>query len=130
MSDDEKKEEHKSNFEETTDHIKDEAKSTAREFKENWNEVTHSGENKKIISGILAIILGSLGIHKYVLGYNKEGTIMLVITLIGVATSCLVVGIFLYSAMGLIGFIEGIIYLTKSDDEFYETYQVNKRPWF
>ena len=33
-------------------------------------------------------------------------------------------------AAGIIGFIEGIIYLTKSDEEFYNTYQVGKRPWF
>jgi hypothetical protein len=26
--------------------------------------------------------------------------------------------------------IEGIIYLTKSDDDFYETYIVDKKPWF
>jgi hypothetical protein len=26
--------------------------------------------------------------------------------------------------------LEGIIYLTKSDEEFYQTYQVNKKGWF
>jgi hypothetical protein len=30
----------------------------------------------------------------------------------------------------LIPIIEGIIYLTKSDEEFINTYQVNKKPWF
>jgi hypothetical protein len=29
-----------------------------------------------------------------------------------------------------IGFIEGIIYLTKSDADFIQTYQVQKRAWF
>ena len=33
-------------------------------------------------------------------------------------------------ATGIIGIIEGIIYLTKSDEEFYNTYQVGKKPWF
>jgi hypothetical protein len=32
--------------------------------------------------------------------------------------------------MGVLGLIEGIIYLTKSDEEFYNTYQVGKKPWF
>ncbi len=32
--------------------------------------------------------------------------------------------------MGLIGLIEGIIYLTKTDEEFYEMYQVNQKTWF
>ena len=31
---------------------------------------------------------------------------------------------------GLIGFIEGIIYLTKSDQEFINEYQVGKKGWF
>jgi hypothetical protein len=30
----------------------------------------------------------------------------------------------------LIGLIEGIIYLTKSDAEFIQIYQVQKRGWF
>jgi len=53
------------------------------------------------------------------LGYTNEGIITLVISVVtcGVATS-------------LLGLIEGIIYLTKSDEEFYQTYQANKRPWF
>jgi hypothetical protein len=32
--------------------------------------------------------------------------------------------------MGTIGLIEGIIYLTKSDAEFYNTYVANKKEWF
>jgi hypothetical protein len=31
---------------------------------------------------------------------------------------------------GLIGLIEGIVYLSKSDEEFYYLYQENKRSWF
>jgi hypothetical protein len=31
---------------------------------------------------------------------------------------------------GIIGLIEGIIYLTKSDDEFAQTYVIGKRGWF
>ena len=68
-----------------------------------------------MIAIILGIIFGSLGVHKFVLGYNKEGIIMLVATVI--------LGIFslglLAWVVGLVGFIEGIIYLTKSDEEFY-----------
>jgi hypothetical protein len=32
--------------------------------------------------------------------------------------------------MHLIGLIEGIIYLTKSDDDFVKTYVDNRREWF
>ena len=32
--------------------------------------------------------------------------------------------------MSVIGIIEGIMYLTKSDQEFYDTYVANKKAWF
>ena len=86
---------------------------------EQWNNPQPvRQENKKIVAGVLAILLGSLGIHKFILGYTNEGIIQLVI---GVVTCGL---------GGIIGFIEGIIYLTKSEEEFYQTYQVNKKGWF
>lgn len=75
-------------------------------------------ESKRIIAGILAILLGSLGIHKFVLGYTKEGIIQIVITIV----SC--------GFLGIIPFVEGIIYLVKSDEEFIQTYQVGKKGWF
>lgn len=106
----------------------DEAKKTAKEFKEGLKDA--GGDNKKILAGILAIILGSLGIHKFVLGYQKEGIILLVLTLIGFVLSCVGIGVFIVWITGLIGLIEGIIYLTKSDEEFYNTYQAGKKPWF
>ena len=88
---------------------------------ENGNTIPNQ-ESKRIISGILAILLGSLGIHKFILGYNKEGIILLGISMItcGIGTGL----------TGLIGLIEGIIYLTKSDEEFLHTYQLNKKSWF
>ena len=101
----------KNNFE-------NEVKETANEFKEGWNEATQGGENKKMIAGILGILLGGFGIHKFVLGYTKEGIIQIVITFL----TC--------GAGSIVGLIEGIIYLTKSDEEFYNTYQVGKKPWF
>lgn len=98
--------------------FKEEAKETINEMKESWNEATDHGENKKLMAGILGIVIGSLGIHKFILGYNKEGIIQIVLTFV----TC--------GLAGLIGLIEGIIYLTKSDEEFYQMYQVNKKPWF
>jgi hypothetical protein len=32
--------------------------------------------------------------------------------------------------MGIIGFIEGIIYLTKSDEEFNRVYSTGNKGWF
>ncbi len=73
---------------------------------------------KKVIAGILAIVLGTLGVHKFYLGYTKEGVIQLIIGLV----TC--------GAGGLIGLIEGIMYLTKSDEEFDETYVKGHKGWF
>ena len=98
---------------------------------EAWNTPTPiPQENKKILAGVLAILFGSFGVHKFILGYQNEGIILLVATIIGYATICIIVGIPILSITGLIGLIEGIIYLTKSDADFYNTYQANRKPWF
>lgn len=76
------------------------------------------GAEKKIVAGILGILLGGLAIHKFYLGYTKEGVIQLVISV----CTC--------GLGGLIGLIEGIIYLTKSDEEFVATYITGKKGWF
>ncbi len=81
-----------------------------------------SQDSKRLIAGIMAIIFGALGIHKFILGYTKEGVITL---LIGILTCGIGAGI-----MNIIGIIEGIIYLTKTDTEFVNTYQNNHKGWF
>lgn len=121
--------------EEAFDKAKEEAKEFGSEAKKTASEFTEGlksagGDNKKILAGILAIFVGWAGIHKFILGYQKEGVIMLVVSVIGFVLTCIGVGVFLVWATGLIGLIEGIIYLTKSDEEFYNTYQVGRRPWF
>ena len=81
-----------------------------------------AGAEKKIVAGILGILLGALGIHKFMLGYTKEGVIMLVVSVVSFGL--------LAWATGIIGLIEGIIYLTKSDEDFVATYINGKKGWF
>ncbi len=132
----EKEKESKKDFSEenkgSTKEFGEGAKKTADEFTAGAKEAFGSanGENKKILVGILAIVLGSLGVHKFILGYQKEGFILLGVTILGYATTCFVIGAFFFWIPGVIGLIEGIIYLTKSDEEFYNTYQVGRKPWF
>ncbi|WP_437399250.1 NINE protein [Flagellimonas lutimaris] len=123
MSEEEKKD-FGDKAEEAAKDFKEEAKKTAKEFKEGLKDA--GGDNKKILAGILAILLGGFGVHKFILGYNKEGIILLAVTIILGAITCGIGA----SAAWIIGLIEGIIYLTKSDEEFYNTYQVGKKPWF
>jgi TM2 domain-containing membrane protein YozV len=84
------------------------------------------GAEKKIVAGVLAILLGGLGIHKFYLGYTVPGIIMLVVSIVAAPFTC-GAG---YGLMGLVGLIEGIIYLTKSDSEFVATYVTGKKEWF
>jgi len=86
------------------------------------NQTVMPEENKKVLAGVLAIVLGVFGVHKFILGYTKEGVIMLLVSIL----SC---GI-LAGISAIVGLIEGIIYLTKTDEEFMEMYQNNQKPWF
>ena len=86
--------------------------------------------SRKIPAGLLGIFLGAFGAHKFYLGMYRAGTIMLLCTLAGIVLTCLGIGPLFFGAMGLIGFVEGIIYLVKSDSEFFNTYIVRRQEWF
>lgn len=120
------------NAKESANEFSENAKKTADEFTAGAREAFSGagGENKKVLAGILAILLGSLGVHKFILGYQKEGFILLGISIAAWVLSCLAIGLLFIWIPSVIGLIEGIIYLTKSDEEFYNTYQVGRKPWF
>jgi TM2 domain-containing membrane protein YozV len=80
------------------------------------------GAEKKVVAGVLAILLGQLGIHKFYLGYNTAGIIMLLVTLL----TCGFAGVIIW----IIALIEGITYLTKSDADFVATYVTGRKEWF
>jgi TM2 domain-containing membrane protein YozV len=91
---------------------------------------------KKLIAGLLAIFLGSLGIHKFYLGMTRAGVIMLAATIggwiLGVIGSLIIVGAIFFLiplAVSILGLIEGILYLTKSDAEFEAKYVRGKQEW-
>ena len=74
--------------------------------------------SKKVVAGVLAILLGGLGAHKFYLGYKGTGVLQLVISVVTCGLGA------------FIGVIEGIVYLTKSDDAFVATYQEGRKNWF
>lgn len=74
-------------------------------------------ENKRVLAGVFGIIMGGFGVHKFILGYTTEGILQILLTVITCGVG------------GILGQIEGIIYLTKTDDDFYKTYQANKKGW-
>jgi TM2 domain-containing membrane protein YozV len=81
-----------------------------------------SRASNKVPAGICGILLGSLGVHKFILGYTGPGILMLLITVLTCGLASAITGI--------IGLIEGIIYLTKSDEEFVRTYIDGRKEWF
>ena len=74
------------------------------------------GAEKKITAGILGILLGWVGAHRFYLGDMTGGIIRLLLSCIGVGY--------------IIGIIEGVIYLTKTDQQFVDEYIVGKKAWF
>ena len=88
--------------------------------------------SNKVAAGICGILLGGLGVHKFILGYNNAGTIMLAATLGGWVLTFISCGItfFVPMAISIIGLVEGIIYLTKPDEEFVRTYVDGRKEWF
>jgi len=65
----------------------------------------------KVTAGVLAIILGGLGIHKFYLGKIGMGILYIAFCWTGIPE--------------VVGLIEGILYLTATDEDFQTKY-VNK----
>jgi TM2 domain-containing membrane protein YozV/ribosomal protein L40E len=75
-----------------------------------------AAESNRIGMALLALLL-PFGIHKFALGYQKAGVIQVLLCFAGL------VGV-------VISLIEGVVYLTKSDEEFRRTYQEGRKEWF
>lgn len=80
------------------------------------------GQKNRVTAGVLAILLGSFGIHKFYMGYTGAGIILLLVTVLSMGM--------LSWISAIIGLIEGILYLTKTDQEFYYTYEAAQKAWF
>src|SRR5581483_36839 len=78
--------------------------------------------SKRVVAGIFGILMGGLGIHKFILGYTGAGLIMCLVTIFTCGY-----GGFIFAPIGI---AEGSIFLSTNDDDFYQRYIVNKRPWF
>ena len=94
---------------------------TARNDADNLPTMREFSGNK-IAAGVCGILIGSLGIHKFILGLTTPGIIMALVSVL----TCGVGGL----VMSVIGFIDGIVYLSKTDEDFYQTYAIEKKPWF
>ena len=71
-------------------------------------------------------LLGAFGVHKFYLGDTTAGAITLAISLGAGLLTC---GVATF-VMSVIGIVEGIIYLSKSDSDFQQTYVLGRKSWF
>lgn len=86
---------------------------------------------KKIPAGVLAIFLGSFGIHKFFLGRNNAGIAILAVYCFGWLLSWILgVGHTLMFLVHAFTIAEGIALLFKSDSDFYYQYIMGRRQWF
>ncbi|PLX51295.1 MAG: hypothetical protein C0613_00690 [Desulfobulbaceae bacterium] len=86
---------------------------------------TGSGMSKRVTASLFAFFLGGFGIHKFYLGMTKPAVIMLCIWFFGwffLGIPTIIIGI--------IAFIEFIIYLTKTDEDFERIYVAGRKEWF
>ena len=78
-------------------------------------ETAKAGKKDKLVAGLLAILLGTLGIHYFYLGKTTAGVLTIVISLV----SC---GIW-----PVVMLIQGILMLTMSEEDFNSKYVDNDR---
>jgi len=79
-------------------------------------------KRNKTVAALLALFLGSLGVHAFYIGNVKMGVIMLLLTLTGICTAGISSGI-----VHVVAIVQGILYLVASDSEFHRKYVVNKK---
>ena len=116
------------------------------------------GEKNKLVAGLLGIFLGWVGVHKFYLGFQKPARIQAIIgggsfglaIVIGIILTPIIAAATGYSqigflavlgtlgtlcylvtlGMGVIGVVEGVLYLTKSDEDFEQIYVSGQKQWF
>jgi TM2 domain-containing membrane protein YozV len=80
--------------------------------------VPNTGKDK-IAAGLLAIFLGSIGIHLFYLGRNGWGLVFLLGTLLTCGFGAIITSI--------ISLVQGIMYLVATDYDFQQKYAIEKR---
>ena len=62
----------------------------------------------------MGIFLGIFGVHNFYLGYTSKAVLQLVLSIIGIILSIIIIGVFMFVAVEIWGFIEGIMILASS----------------
>lgn len=80
-------------------------------------EVTEKRYNK-IAYVLAAFFLGELGIHSFIAGKPIQGVLFIIMSLIGWSLSVIFIGFFIIGIIHIIIFVQIIMALLKSSDEY------------
>lgn len=94
-----------------------------------WHRNAAQIKRRQRLAGVLAILVGPFGVHKFVLGYYRAGLIMLLAPVVVIPAGWLASTV-VSLVMGVIGLIEGWIYLAQSPEAFQAQYIDAKKEWF
>lgn len=107
-------------------------------------------QKTRLVAGLLGIFLGWVGIHKFYLGMDRPARIQMLVGGGGFVLSMVLANMFravvtygidyialwMYTvgfaallAAGILGLVEGIIYITKSDEDFQRIYVTGQKQW-
>lgn len=78
------------------------------------------------VAGVLAVVLGAFGMHKFYLGYHEQGFLLLLAT---IAVGSVSFGLAIL-AIWMVAFVEGVNYFTLSQSEFERIYVEGTHNWF
>ena len=77
-------------------------------------------QKSRMAAGLLGILLGSLGIHNFYLGFTTRAVVQLLVSLIGGVFTCGIATL----AIAVWGFVEGVLLLTASPSRMYDGHGV------
>ena len=73
-----------------------------------------------IVAAVLAVFLGTLGVHNFYLGFTTRGVVQLLVSIIGGIFTCGMATV----AIAVWGFVEGVLLLAASPSRMYDGHGV------
>lgn len=79
---------------------------------QNFNNGSETKVKSKMVAGLLAIFLGTFGVHNFYLGYTTKAIIQLVVTIVGIVLSCFIIGVFVVFGVWIWAIVEAVMIFT------------------
>ena len=89
-------------------------------FTERYTPEYHLHAFSRLAAGLLGILLGTLGVHNFYLGFTTRGVVQLLVSIIGGIFTCGMATV----AIAVWGFVEGVLLLAASPSRMYDGHGV------